>query len=293
MSNPDFQQVTIGETCAEVASSTIPAIALHSTRDLRERELRGRSSEDTSWLTRWPRTALCAVVLAGFLMSGFLALTYPAMGGDALHYVMPFINFAQGHGYTYFENGGSYAETMFPPGTGLAAYPFVLILRDPEFGGMLLSLVSYVLLIPASYYVARSLFGAQAGLLTAVVVAFCPTLIKYSYTVGSDVVFSLLLFAALGLYIKLLFKNGNVWLNIALGAVLGLACLTRPEALSVAVLAVSSLLLFPAARNMDRYEGKSAPSSRKRWHADTIPSRLEREAQIPIFPSIVWFCPMP
>ncbi|MCA9923398.1 MAG: hypothetical protein KC421_13545 [Anaerolineales bacterium] len=93
--------------------------------------------------------------VAGFMVF-FLFIKNPNMGGDGLAYLLPMHNLMNGFGYTFQGE----PMLLLPPGYGILAYFVFLFIRDIEFSGMIVSVLAYLLLIPAvfivSYYYVAS-----------------------------------------------------------------------------------------------------------------------------------------
>jgi 4-amino-4-deoxy-L-arabinose transferase-like glycosyltransferase len=109
-------------------------------------------------------------------MSLLRCYTDPTFNSDALHHLMPIHNLIDGKGYTYRDH----VELIIPPGYGIVSYVAFLFVRDIEYSGIVISALSYILLIPLAYITGRFLFSREAGLLAAWLITFFPALLALS-----------------------------------------------------------------------------------------------------------------
>jgi hypothetical protein len=188
-----------------------------------------------------PHQFLVPLLIAAILISGYLFMKNPNIGGFALEQHSAVHNLLEGNGWTDFN--GTWA--MVEPGYGILSYIFYLLVGDIEYAGMLVSSVAYLLLIPTVYYTVDFLFGKQTACLAAFLVTFWPALLSYSYISLTDCVFTCVLFVGFSLYVRVILGRGRGLQRIFLGLVLGLAYLIREdEGLWIAVLVLSSLFVF-------------------------------------------------
>lgn len=188
-----------------------------------------------------PTRFLIPLMLVAALMNGYLMIKNPNIGGDALLYHSVFHNFIAGKGWT------NYAGVWMPveAGYGLLSYLFFLVIKNIEYSGMLVSSVSYLAMIPTTYFAVNYLFGKRSALLASFLIAFWPTLLSHSYINLTDCVFAFLLLLGFLLYSRVLLGSRNVLGEILLGFVLGFAYITRePEGFFVSILVLLSLFLL-------------------------------------------------
>ena len=178
---------------------------------------------------------LCGLLLIAILISIYLCLKNPNIGGDALRYLYPIHNLLEGNGYTYMGKH----EVLFSPGMGITALVPYLFLKDIEFSGMAVSAISYLLSIILVYKYISHLLNKKIALMAASMVTLSPSVIAQSYLNMVDMYF---IFTMLLVYFELvcLFKSATVSMKriAILGCILGLSTLVRPDGL---------LLLFSAS----------------------------------------------
>lgn len=188
-----------------------------------------------------PRQFLIPLLIIASLMSGYLFMKNPNIGGSALAHQAAVNNLVAGNGWIDYQ--GSWAGVE--PGFGLLSYIFYLFVGDFEYAGMLVSVFAYLAMIPTVYYTVNFLFGRQTAFLAAFLVTFWPTLLSYSYVNLSDCVFAFVLFVSFSLYVKVILGLSGRLQNLFLGLVLGLTYLIREtEGLWIAALVLSSLFVF-------------------------------------------------
>lgn len=186
------------------------------------------------------KVALLSLVVIAAIMNGFLLIRNPNIGGDALQYLLPIHNLMAGKGYTYCGS----PELWMPPGYGIVSYILFLFIRDIELSGMLASALSYLLIIPTTYYTVRFLFGKKYAFLSSFLVAFCPTLISYSYVNFSESTFFFFLLLSFFIYVRTVLSKSSLPQSILLGILLVFTSLIRPEGFLIAVLALPSLFVL-------------------------------------------------
>ena len=203
-----------------------------------------------NWFSNWtiePEQILISLLVLGVLMVGSLLLRNPNMGADALIYHEAFHNLVAGKGWYYFIYG-TYNWAPVEPGYGMLSYIFFLLFRDIEYSGMLVSAISYLLMIPITFFTVKFLFGKWSALLASFLITFWPTLISYSYINLNDCAFTFFLLFGFSLYTRMLFGKNTVLRSTLLGFILGFAYLIRePEGLLISGLAICTLFIFAIA----------------------------------------------
>ena len=221
---------------------------------------------------------LSALLIIAVLMIGFLFYKNPNMGGDALQYHSAFHNLLAGKGWHTYD--GSWARV--DPGFGMLSYVFFLIFGDIEYSGMLVSAVSYLLMIPLTYSIVDFIFGKRTALLATFLVTFYPTLVSYSYVNLTDTTFTFFLLLGFSLFSRILLDRATIQAKkemtlkkgalrggqrpqaspflgkfLLLGLILGIAYLIRAaEGLLVAGLVLVSLFFFAV---VDQPPGERKP----------------------------------
>ena len=187
-------------------------------------------------------------MLSGLLISTSLVQRNPNVTGDGLQYTTVVFNWLQGHGYRNLPNMTWLAE----PGYGLLTYGIYLIVRDAELAGMLVSLIAYVLLIPAVYVTTRRLASWQAAWIAAFTITFYPYLITFSWLNLTDSVYTLFVFLCFSVYVHILLEGAGLISSICLGILLGCATLIRPEGYGITILAYASLWVVQGYETVKR-----------------------------------------
>ncbi|HEY2997016.1 MAG TPA: glycosyltransferase family 39 protein, partial [Acidimicrobiales bacterium] len=176
-----------------------------------------------------------AAVAVGLALRVAISLTDDAPSTDETAYLRSGIALVDGEGFTR----GGRPELHFPP-----FVPFLLglgskVFADAHTGTVVLTCVASTAIIVPLALLARRIAGATAAVATAWVAALAPGL---STTVvnrgaGSEAVYMLLVVGALWLVVSGLDRAGATRLArlAAAGALVGLAYLTRPEGLFVAL----------------------------------------------------------
>jgi 4-amino-4-deoxy-L-arabinose transferase-like glycosyltransferase len=172
-------------------------------------------------------------------MSAALVQRNPNVTGDGLQYTSVVFNALQGYGYRNLPN----MTWLTEPGYGLLTYLMTILVQDSELGGMLVSLVAYVLLIAAVYITVRRLSSALSAAVAALLVAFYPYLLTFSWLNLTDSAYTFFLFLCFSVYSRLLLGEGRWGSALALGVLLGCTTLIRPEGYGAALLAVVSLIV--------------------------------------------------
>lgn len=150
---------------------------------------------------------------------------------DFLWYYERAIDISSGRGYSI--NG---TPTAYWP----VGYPGILGLVFAVFGpsvvaGKVLNLILYLGVLFFAYQIAKKLFVSKfVGRVTLVVLSFYPNHIAYSSLLASEIFFLFLLLFG----IALLIDGHRTWSTLISGIVFGLACLVKPQALLIPVIAI-------------------------------------------------------
>jgi 4-amino-4-deoxy-L-arabinose transferase-like glycosyltransferase len=184
---------------------------------------------------------LAVMLLAALAMAGWIGITRAHMNADSLYYLIPTRNLLAGDGLTY--NGESH--TVFPPGYGLVTYPLYRIVGDFETAGILVSVVLYVALVGLVYAVGRWIYHDSSALAAAFFTLISPVLLIQAGQAMTDILFTFLYFLAFCVYLRAVYHRRltPAW-AAALGFLLGLLYLTRPEALALVAVVGGSLALW-------------------------------------------------
>lgn len=196
----------------------------------------------TSTASRYGRL-LFLVLIVAFGVRLVFALTDNAPSTDETAYLQSGLSLWEGDG---FEREGR-AELHFPPGL-----PFVLggvaqITGDAHEATVIVTLITGTLLLLPLAAIGRRVCGDRAGLAAALVAAFCPALttLLVDGGAGSEAPYTLALATALWLALRLADLDGRRRIvgAGALGALLGVAYLIRPEALAWGALFVPIMVV--------------------------------------------------
>jgi len=191
----------------------------------------------------------------------------PNIGNDALWFHSSFHNLVAGKGW-----GNMYLSSLIvEPGYGMLSYPFYLLFNYIELSGMLVSAISYLLIIPTAFYATRFLFGLRSALLATALIAFWPALISFSYVSLSDVAFTFFLLVSFIFYIRTILGSGSLFQSVILGLSLGMAYLLREsEGLIVAGLVIFSLFGVAISELIKRKNKLSHETRLKPWLTASI-----------------------
>jgi len=161
-----------------------------------------------------------------------------AVGRDAAgHYLPQAQAFSRMHLDRAFHAG---IPPLYPALSGLTA----MLVSDVELACRLVSLVSGLTAVLLAALLAGRLFGHWAGLLAAALIAFHPYQCRFSAEVGPDALAVALLLAVTVVLIDYLLTPG-LWRAAALGAILALLALARPESALYAPPVILLMALFP------------------------------------------------
>jgi 4-amino-4-deoxy-L-arabinose transferase-like glycosyltransferase len=174
--------------------------------------------------------ALLLLVVSAALLRLALSLYFPrVVWGDESAYLLLGHNLVTGNGFTYT----GYPELHFPPLHPLFVGLLSLMTGDLEMASNLENAIFGGLLLLPVFAIAVRIYGSQTAWLTAVLLALFPPLTVSVLYWGSmsEPPFLFLLFSALALFLAAL-EGQRFWMFFAAGAVLGLAYLTRDEAIA-------------------------------------------------------------
>jgi Dolichyl-phosphate-mannose-protein mannosyltransferase len=189
-----------------------------------------------------------AALLVGFALRVAIGLTDDAPATDETAYLRSGVSLVEGDGYRR-EDG---PELHFPP-----FVPFLLglgsqVTSDPHTATVVLTCLSSTVLIIPLALLGRRIAGPVAGIATAWVAALGPglstTLVNRG--AGSEAEYTLLVVGAVWLVVSAAGDRAGAraWRVFAAGVLVGLAYLTRPEGLFVAVPLGMAVLVIGAHR---------------------------------------------
>lgn len=183
---------------------------------------------------------LLLIILLGFSLRLYKALTDVSMSGDGIGYMLSAEKFASGD-----LAGG--LDPVFPP-----LYPLLISLAshmttDFDFAGRIISFFFATLAIPVSFYIGRYVFDERVGLTAAFFAAVHHYMIRYSGEVFTEGLYYFL--AAITAYagLKAIFDR-DVKMAFLAGLFSSLAYLTRPEGIGFIGIITLWLLLYDLRR---------------------------------------------
>lgn len=202
----------------------------------------GESMKDFHRFVSAPRTLVAAFVLMGFMVR--LGVTIhvglnapPKPGSDAAEYDSYAWNLANGHGYSGISPDVKNADGRLlvhtsayrAPGTSFF-WAALYRLSGHRYDALRIAqCLLGALTIPLTYAIGRRCFDGNVALLSAAIYTFWPTSLIYSTELGSEPLYAFLLCWSILAALK--FAEKPTWLNAeAAGLLLGLAMLTRPNA---------------------------------------------------------------
>jgi Dolichyl-phosphate-mannose-protein mannosyltransferase len=203
------------------------------------------------WRTRFVLMVLAALLL-GFALRVAIGLTDDAPATDETAYLRSGVSLVEGDGYRR-ENG---PELHFPP-----FVPFLLglgsqVTSDPHTATVVLTCLSSTALIVQLALLGRRIAGPVAGIAAAWVAALGPglstTLVNRG--AGSEAEYTLVVVGAVWLVVSAVDHRGGAraWRVFGGGVLVGLAYLTRPEGLFIAVPLGIAVLVLGAHRGGER-----------------------------------------
>ncbi len=192
------------------------------------------------------RVNLRVLLLAGLVV--IFRLVLAGVLPRTIHYDEPIylllgINLLSGKGYTSWEA----PELHFPPLYPLVAGASYLLTRDLEWAGNLPYAVFGGLLLIPVFALARRIYGTRTAWAACIFVALFPALNVSVLYWGSmtEPLFLFLLFSGAAALLAGL-ETGRLPVLAAAGGLLGLAYLTRPEAVGYFAVSCFAVLLWPA-----------------------------------------------
>jgi 4-amino-4-deoxy-L-arabinose transferase-like glycosyltransferase len=200
-----------------------------------------------SWRTRFVLMVVAAV-LVGFALRVAIGLTDDAPATDETAYLRSGLSLVEGDGY---QREGS-PELHFPPFVPVLLGLASQVASDPHIGTVVLTWLSSTALIVPLALLGRRIGGPAAGIATAWVAALGPGL---STTIvnrgaGSEAEYTLLVVGAVWLVVSAVdhAARARAWRVFGAGVLVGLAYLTRPEGLFMAVPIGIAVLVLAARR---------------------------------------------
>ncbi len=209
---------------------------------------------DSSPRRRWPVWLVPAALVVAALLIRVYYTTYDrVVWGDEPFYLWIGESLWSGNGYNFFGYSGAHFPPLYPALAGGLA----LLTGSLQWASNLIYIATGALLVLPLYYLVRATVNATAAWMTGLVVALYPALTSGVLAWGTMTEPLYLLWVGLAVYLLFLAldrKPGRWREYFLLGAALGLAYLTRTEAL-VLVVAMFGLLLIGRLVRRDRFVG--------------------------------------
>ncbi|MGQ0543147.1 MAG: glycosyltransferase family 39 protein [Blastocatellia bacterium] len=144
-------------------------------------------------------------------------------GSDVMQNIKFGRNFAAGNYYGVLD---TYWPPLYPLLLGIVTY----FINDLVLPAVIISIVTGSLAIPLTYYVVKQSYSHSPAVIAAVIAIFYPYLINSVFAIGTENIYFLCITGALIVGWNGLVK-GSALEYILTGVLLGLAYLTRPEAI--------------------------------------------------------------
>lgn len=144
-------------------------------------------------------------------------------GSDQMQEIMLGRNLANGDLYGVLD---TYWAPLYPILIGIVS----LVIDSPVIPAALVSILAGSLVVPLTYILALQSYERRVALVAGTLAIFFPHLINSVLTLGSENVYVILLISALIVAWNAVKRNSMIQ-HLATGVILGLAYLTRPEAI--------------------------------------------------------------
>jgi len=193
-----------------------------------------------------PSAILLALCLAaGLICSLYLLAQDNVIVSDGFSNIIAGKNLVTGKGYTVNTRPQLWFHPLYPLATGI----LYRLIGNIELSAHIVSIISFVLSIALVYLLGRLIYNERAGLFSAILFAFNPLILGYSYMAVShslDIFFKLA-----SLYMVILISKNQKRLlvkSMLLGSLFGLSILTRPENIITSFVLIMILLILIKAR---------------------------------------------
>jgi len=214
-----------------VAAGMLTGLAVSAIRPSLTRRLQGSSSMAFAF----------GVSTVGLVLRVAACLYFPLEpANDHEMFYLLAVNLAAGHGYTW----GAGPTGFFPPGLPLLLTAFFIPFGPSHLLAKLIGLAIGASLVPISYLFARRLTSEAIARWTAVLVAFSPTLVFYSATVGYEPLLAAVVLGWAFLTHSLTeARSEGRWRVPALGVLSGVGTLIKPVCIALPLLSLIVWLL--------------------------------------------------
>ena len=173
---------------------------------------------------------LLSAVMLGFALRALYAAWVPVKPmSDPLSYDSLAINLAR---YGTYELMPNHPASVWPPGTSFLCSLLYRVFGHVYWPIACLNVLLGTLVVVLACWLALGWFGQRVARVTAVTLAIWPSLILYTTVIASELPFMVFTLLALTLYAS---RPERLWVWLAMGLTLGLACYVRTEALLLGV----------------------------------------------------------
>ncbi len=179
-------------------------------------------------MQEWKKVFLLSLAGVGFRILNCLLFANDIVAdSDQLRTITLARKFASGNFYGVLD---PYWPPLYPILIGILTY----FVDSPILPALTISIITGSLAVPLTYYLVKQSYGQREATLAAVIAIFFPHLINSVFSFGTENIYLLLVIGALIIGWKGL-KRDAVTDYLLTGILLGLAYLTRPEAIGYLV----------------------------------------------------------
>lgn len=164
--------------------------------------------------------------------------------GDAIGYINLASSLINGNGFSMEQNGTVVLETFRTPALPLLLAPFMLITNGIIIYASVLSIVAGIALPLLTYIIARRVGGGEpAALISAMLVAFEPHLVMFSWLPLTEIPFILFFLGGIALILGNFADRRYLQLFLS-GALLGFGVLLRPGFWPIFIVLILVVMLW-------------------------------------------------
>jgi 4-amino-4-deoxy-L-arabinose transferase-like glycosyltransferase len=177
-------------------------------------------------------------VLALLLRVLWMLIFVDSANNEGIYYLRLAENLAAGKGYIGLRENG--LQLLYPPLFPCLIAGLTGIVGNAELAARVINMLAGSVMILPVFFIGKQLGSRRLGILAAILVAIHPFFISMATVILSETVYMLLIMSGLYAVIRA-GKAGSVLYSVLAGLCFGLAYLTRPEALLIAVIAAVGL----------------------------------------------------
>jgi 4-amino-4-deoxy-L-arabinose transferase-like glycosyltransferase len=169
-------------------------------------------------------------VLAFVIRLIWISIFDPTPVSDFSFYCEAGFNISQGNGYSIKGNPVIYRPIGYPLFLGVIFVVFGYSLLIPKLANIIL----YMGILIFSFLIARKQISEFVARVTLLVLSIYPNHIAYSSLLATEILFLFLIMFAFWLYIE---GRNKTWLLVISGVIFGFACLIKPLAIFIPIIA--------------------------------------------------------